>query len=285
MPLSADLIRSLHKYEFRVLQSIEYLMKRYDWVPLEELIHNTRLSETETRYRAGRLMERGMIKSAQVPYQGYALIFTGYDTLAIEHLTKKGVISSLGSMVGEGKEAIVYEALGIGPLILKLHRLGQRSFQTVRRSRTFMPDNGHCPWILASHLSAEQEYLALSALHQTVSVPVPVSMNRNVIAMSLIQGANLNGVTLDTPEPVYESIITEIAKAYRKGFIHGDLSEYNIMTDGEKVWIIDWPQWVAPDHINAGEILDHDLETIKRFFFRKYRIERSLEELRARVIG
>lgn len=260
-------------------------MGRYDWVPLEELIKNTKLSASEVDYRVRRLVDWGMIKFTQVPYPGYALIYNGYDTLAVQHLTKKGTISSLGTLVGEGKEALVYEAMGIGPVILKFHRVGQRSFKTVQRARGFLPDKGHCPWIFASHLSAEQEYIALSTLHKSLSVPVPFLMNRNVVAMSLIAGATLNVITLDDPDDFFQKILTQISEAYRMGFIHGDLSEYNIMTEGEYPVIIDWPQWIPPTHPNAEEILDHDIRTVCQFFQRKYQIRSDPDELRRKVIG
>jgi len=285
MHLSADDVRSLHKYDLRVLQSIEYLMNRYDWVPVEELIKNSKLSASEVNYRVRRLADKGMIKFTQIPYPGYCLLYNGYDTLAVSHLVRKGTISALGALVGEGKESLVYEAMGTGPVILKFHRVGQRSFKTVQRSRGFLPDKGHCPWIFASHFSAEQEYIALSTLNRTVSVPIPILMNRNVVVMSHIAGANLNTVTLADPGQFFDEIITGITEAYKLGFVHGDLSEYNIMTDGQHPVIIDWPQWVAPDHPNAEEILDHDIRTVCQFFQRKYQMRIDPDELRGSVIG
>lgn len=285
MHLSAEHIRSLHKYEIRILQSLEYLMGRYDWVPLEELIKNARLSANEVDYRVRRLVDRGMIKFTQVPYPGYSLIYNGYDSLAVSHLVKKGTISALGSLVGEGKESLVYEAIGTGPVILKFHRVGQRSFKTVQRARGFLPDTGHCPWIFASHLSAEQEYIALSSLHRTVSVPLPLLMNRNVVVMSLVPGSNLNTVILDEPDRFFDELIAEVTKAYQLGFIHGDLSEYNIMTDGLRPVIIDWPQWVPPSHTNAEEILDHDIRTVCQFFQRKYNLKPDPDSIVGGMIG
>ncbi|WP_319578935.1 RIO1 family regulatory kinase/ATPase [uncultured Methanospirillum sp.] len=285
MHLSADDVRSLHKYDLRVLQSIEYLMSRYDWVPVEELIKNSKLSANEVNFRVRRLVDKGMIKFSQIPYPGYCLLYNGYDSLAVSHLAKKGTISALGTLVGVGKESLVYEAIGTGPVILKFHRIGQRSFKTVQRSRGFLPDKGHCPWIFASHFSAEQEYIALSTLHRTVPVPIPILMNRNVVVMSYIAGVNLNAVTLADPGQFFDEIMAGIAGAYKLGFVHGDLSEYNIMTDGQHPVIIDWPQWVAPDHPNAEEILDHDIRTVCQFFQRKYQLRVDPDELRGSVIG
>lgn len=284
MHISADHIRSLHKYEIRTLQSLEYLMGRYDWVPQEDLIRNTKLSMNEIEYRTRRLVEWGMIKFTQVPYPGYALVYNGYDTLAVHHLSQKGIISALGNLVGVGKESNVYEAVGTGPVILKFHRVGQRSFKTVQRARGFLPDSGHCPWIFASHYSAEQEYIALSTLHRRISVPTPLLMNRNVVAMSHVPGVNLNMILLDEPAPFFEELISMVIQAYNLGFIHGDLSEYNIMTDGTHPVIIDWPSWILPDHPNATEVLDHDIATICQFFKRKYGIKSDPVEIRGEMI-
>ncbi|MDD3573926.1 serine/threonine-protein kinase RIO2 [Methanospirillum sp.] len=285
MDLSADHIKTLHKYELRILQSIEYLMNRYSWVPEEELVRNTRLSANEVHFRLSKLMKKGMVRYSQVPYPGYCLVFNGYDTIAITHLVKKGIISSLGDCIGEGKESRVYEALGTGPIILKLHRIGQRSFQTVRRGRSYLPEKQHCPWVFASHYSAEQEYLALNALKSHVKVPTPLFMNRNVIAMAYIAGDRLADCSLENPRKAFDDIIAQVGIAYRLGYIHGDLSEYNVMFDGEEIWIIDWPQWVSPDHENAAEILNHDLETIIKFFHRRYRFSSDMNEVRSLVTG
>jgi RIO kinase 2 len=200
-------------------------------------------------------------------------------------MVKRGTIYALGSLIGVGKESNVYEAIGVGPVILKFHRVGQRSFKTVQRSRGFLPDKGHCPWIFASHFSAEQEYIALSTLHRAISVPVPLLMNRNVVAMSLVPGVNLNTIILDEPGEFFDELIELIRQAYTLGFIHGDLSEYNIMTNGQQPVIIDWPQWVPPSHPNAEEILDHDIRTVCQFFQRKYSVESDPDQIRGGIIG
>lgn len=96
---------------------------------------------------------------------------------------------------------------------------------------------------------------------------------------------NLSTCTLEYPGDVLEEIIRQVSVAYKAGFIHGDLSEFNVMTDGEQVSIIDWPQWIPPDHENGIEVLDHDIRTICQFFSRKYNIYPDHDEIRRRVIG
>jgi RIO kinase 2 len=272
MVVAADRIRSLNKYEKTILLALERGMKRYSWVPLDMIKTTTNLSESEITYRISRLMEWGMIRFNPVPYDGYALVFGGYDTLALATLTRKGTISALGTQIGEGKESVVYDALGLGPVAIKFHRVGGRSFSSARLNREYMPEDGHCPWLIASKKSAEREYLALTKLHPAVSVPLPIDQNRHTVVMSLVNGQNLNRCRLDEPGEVLDEIFENVRKAWHAGIIHADLSEYNILMEDGKCVLIDWPQWMETSHQNAQEILERDIDNILTYFQRKYRV-------------
>lgn len=285
MVVAADRIRTLNKYERSLLLALERGMKRYSWVPLEHLKSATGLSESEVNYRLSRLIEWGMVRFNPVPYDGYALVFGGYDTLALATLSRKGVVSALGSQIGEGKESVVYDALGLGPVAIKFHRVGQRSFASARLNREYMPEEGHCPWLIASKKSAEREYLALTTLHPAVRVPLPIAQNRHTVVMSLVNGQNLNRTRLSAPEEALDEILDNVRKAYRAGIIHADLSEYNILVEDGTCVIIDWPQWMETGHWNAPAILARDIENILAFFQRKYRVVRETEDTIRWVTG
>lgn len=284
MPVPAEYVRSLHAYELRILLALERLMRRYQWVPLEVLRPATGFSESELSYRLGRLMAMDMVRYEKVPYEGYALVFNGYDTLALHTLTRRGTIQALGILIGVGKESEVCEAMGLGPVALKFHRVGQRSFQSARLKRGYMPEAAHCPWIFASSISAKMEYDALKTLHPAVSVPLPIDLNRHVLVMSFIPGVDLVRATLEEPEAVLDDILKNIREAYRLGIVHGDLSEFNVMVDEGQCWLIDWPQWVETSHPNAGDLLARDIENILQYFKRKYGIEYAFDEALARVV-
>ena len=260
MPVPAEYVRSLHAYELRILLALERLMRRYQWVPLEVLRPATGFSESELSYRLGRLMAMDMVRY------------------------RRGTIQALGILIGVGKESEVCEAMGLGPVALKFHRVGQRSFQSARLKRGYMPEATHCPWIFASSISAKMEYDALKTLHPAVSVPLPIDLNRHVLVMSFIPGVDLVRATLEEPEAVLDDILENIREAYRLGIVHGDLSEFNVMVDEGQCWLIDWPQWVETSHPNAGDLLARDIENILQYFKRKYGIEYAFDEALARVV-
>lgn len=285
MPLSAEVIRSLQPFDLRVLHALERLMRRFEWVPLDDLKSATRFSESELNYRIGRLMERDLVRYAKVPYEGYALVFNGLDTLALRSLTSRGTLRALGSRIGEGKESVVYEGLGLAPVAIKLHHVGQRSFQSVRLNRDYLPERTHCPWLFASSLSAEREYEALTLLSPEVSVPAPIGIDRHAVVMDLIGGTTLNRCRVQDPEGVLDRILENVRLAYGRGAIHNDLSEFNVMVDADRVVLIDWPQWIPPDHPNALSTLRNDLGNIVAYFARKYRAVRDLDQVVESVVG
>ncbi len=283
MPISADQVRSLHPFELRILLALEHLMHRYEWVPLDLLKSATGLSEGELGYRLGRLIAADMVRYHKSPYEGYMLIFQGYDTLALLSLTERSTVHALGGLVGVGKESVVYEGLGLSPLILKFHRVGERSFQSARLDRGYLPEQPHLPRIFASAFSAEREFTALRTLHPEVSVPLPIDRNRHVVVMSLVQGALLNRVRLPNPEGTLQQILENVRRAYQKGVIHADLSEFNVMIEDTTCYLIDWPQWVNTSHPNATAILRRDLDNILTYFQRKYRIATDLDYVQKEV--
>jgi RIO kinase 2 len=136
-----------------------------------------------------------------------------------------------------------------------------------------MPEEGHCPWLIASRRSAEREYQALTALYQKVTVPLPIGQNRHTVVMALITGPNLNHCRVEEPEIILDEILTNTGIAYREGIIHGDLSEYNILMEEGRCVIIDWPQWVGTTHPNAAFMLERDIDNILTFFKRKYNVQ------------
>ena len=103
--------------------------------------------------------------------------------------------------------------------------------------------------------------------------------------MSLIEGSNLNRCKLESPGEVLDEILVNLAKAYKIGIIHSDLSEFNIMIEDSNVILIDWPQWVETSHQNAAVILERDISNIVTYFKRKYMLDYGLEDAVRCVIG
>ena len=287
---AAAALTKVESYDLRILQAIELGMIRHEVVPFEEVVRYSGLNESEVEYRMKGLDELELLYRQWDPYLGYIMNYNAYDLLALNALVKAESLEALGPPVGTGKESDVFEAVTPGDVkvAVKFHRLGRTSFRDTRRKREYVADRRHISWLYQSRLAAEAEYSALKSMHEAgVSVPEPIDQNRHVIVMQFIQGTQLSDIiSLDEPRLFLDDVLEDVRLAYGAGVIHTDLSEYNILVDGEgEVWIIDWPQYVSTDHPNAMELLERDVGNVVYYFQRKYGLEYDPEQALNHVRG
>jgi RIO kinase 2 len=286
---AVKVFRELESEDFRILHIIEAAMAKREYVPTEQIQKYAKLPMDRIQFTLGKLSKLGLIYRTRETYTGYTLIYAGYDCLAINNLVKAGIIESFGKTLGVGKEADVYDALNsTGKRIaIKFHRLGRISFRQTRRTRGYTRE--HSTWLFQSHIAAGKEFQVMQLVYKNgVSVPEPISQNRHVIAMGMIEGAELSKYTdIGKPEKILKEILRNVRKAYLKAHvIHADLSEYNIILkpDGH-ILIIDWPQAVKTDHANAEELLLRDIKNVLTFFSRKFNVKLALKEACEYVTG
>ena len=268
----ASEMAELEDEDFYLLSGLEQGMRFSEYVAREKLPEFARLTDEEVEYRLDRCERRDLIERKTIQYVGYRLTFEGYDALALRAFAERETIDGVGAPLGVGKESDVYEVRSYKPLALKFHREGYTEFREVNREREYTADHEHVSWFYTARKAAEREYEALEALYPTVSVPRPVDHNRHALVMERIDAVELGRSKLE-PEQVrgvLELIIDEMALAYREGFVHADMSEYNVFVHSDGVTIFDWPQAVPTDHENADELLVRDVENITDYFQRKY---------------
>jgi RIO kinase 2 len=265
-------------------------MNKHEFVSKEEIANVTKLDlARDTDFRLSRLNKLGLIYRMRGPYVGYVLNYAGYDCLAINALVRSEVLEAFGKPLGVGKEADVYDALNPKGerIAIKFHRLGRISFRQTKKKRGYTTE--HISWLFQSRLAAEREFQALRLLFPyKVAVPAPISQNRHVIAMGMIEGAELaEWKQIRKPEKVLKEILHNVRKAYLKtGVIHADLSEYNIILKQDMhILIIDWPQYVTKDHPNAKELLTRDVKNVLQYFSRKHMLKAKLNDALKYVTG
>jgi RIO kinase 2 len=289
--VAVQVFRKLENEDLRVLQVIETGMSQHEYVPKEQIAKFSNLNlARDADFRLSRLSKLGLIYQIREAYTGYTLNYAGYDCLAINALVKTDVLEAFGKSLGVGKEADVYDALSPKGerIAVKFHRLGRISFRQTMRKRSYTMQHS-ASWLYQSRLAAEKEFQALKLLFPCrVAVPEPISQNRHVIAMGMIEGAELtNWRRLPKPERILKEILRNIRKAYLEaGVIHADLSEYNVILKPDKhILIIDWPQYVTRDHPNAQDLLSRDVQNILQYFKRKHKLSVKLSDSLEYVTG
>jgi len=258
--------------DFHLLSGVEHGMRFSRWVNREKLPEFSRLTAEEVDYRLDRMLDLEFLERKTIQYEGVQLTFAGYDALALHTFAERETVDGFGAPLGVGKESDVYEVQSYRPMALKFHREGYTQFREVHRGRDYTSDKEHTSWQYTARKAAEREYDALETLYPDVNVPRPVDQNRHAIVMEKMTGTELSKAKLEPEQAsgVLDLILREVAAAYDAGYVHADVSEYNVLVSEDGIVLFDWPQATPTDHENARELLDRDVANIVGYFQRKY---------------
>ncbi|KAF7903487.1 uncharacterized protein EAF01_006536 [Botrytis porri] len=286
MKLDTKAMRYLTAEDWRTLTAVEQGSKNHEVVP-------TKLIEQLSGLRGG--VHRCISALAKVnliarlknaKYDGYRLTYGGLDYLALNTYRKRKDVYSVGNQIGVGKESdifVVADEKGI-QRVLKIHRLGRISFRTVKANRDYLRHRSSASWMHMSRLAALKEFTFMTALRDNgFPVPEPLAQSRHTIVMSLIDAFPMRQISsVPDPASLYAELISMILRLAQYGLIHGDFNEFNILIkeetnpeNPEEVLsltpiLIDFPQMVSVDHVNAEYYFDRDVNCIKRFFDRRF---------------
>ncbi len=284
----ASVMLELDPEDFHLLSGVEHGMRFSEWVDRRKLTEFSRLDPEEVDYRLGRCLDRELVERKTIQYEGIRLRFPGYDALALRTFAERGTIEGFGAPLGVGKESDVFEVQSYRPMALKFHREGHTNFREIHRERDYAAEKEHLSWFYTARQAAEREHDALETLYPDISVPRPEDHNRHAIVMEKIDGTELarTKLTDEQVRPILDLILRELAVAYEAGYVHADMSQYNVFVGEDGITIFDWPQAVPTDHENSAELLDRDVENLVGYFERKYpgeMPELDLHELGAAV--
>ncbi|KAG5473130.1 hypothetical protein CUR178_03048 [Leishmania enriettii] len=279
--LDVTLLRFMEDEDFRVLTALEMAMRNHDVAPTALIERIAQLPHGGCRKRLSNLLKHKMIHHENTMYDGYAMKYGAYDYLALRTLSKRGTCTGVGHRIGCGKESdiiLVQDEAG-HDCVLKLQRLGRCSFRSVTRNRDYK-GNGRTrhgeSWFYLSRLASQKEYSFMKVLYdEGFPVPKPIDQNRHALLMELVPGTLLNSITeLGDASKVYRRALELMVKLAESGLIHGDFNEFNLMiTDDQRVIMIDFPQMISINHPNASELFERDVQNLASFFRRRFKVD------------
>ncbi|KAG5369985.1 Serine/threonine-protein kinase rio2 [Yarrowia sp. C11] len=283
MKLNTAAMRYLTPDDFRVLTAAEMGSKNHEVVPTKLITQIAKLKSVSATNRSiSDLAKAGLIARVKnAKYDGYRLTYGGYDYLALKAFIKRDTVFSVGAQIGIGKESdivAVSDDKGTSR-VLKIHRLGRISFRTVKNNRDYLKNRSSASWMYLSRLAAQKEFAFMKALHdEGFEVPTPIDQSRHQIVMSLIDGFPMRQLQEhDDPARLYQTLMDFIVRLAQHGLIHCDFNEFNIMIrenfdrkdPKSEIVVIDFPQCVSIDHVDARRYFERDVECIKLFFKKK----------------
>ena len=275
---AGHLVSLLNKSDFKILKVFASSLKNRQFLNLTTLSQYSDLGRGLIEHHLERLVKFGLLSKSNL---GYTLLVTGLDIYVLKILSNKNIITALGPQIGIGKEAEVYLARDSldQDRILKMFRLGRSSFKQIKRKRDV--STAINSWLLLNIDTAKKEYDILTYLKgSSKSFPNPLYRSFHCIVMDAIYGNRLSDIeSLQDPDLVLESILDNITIAYHKGYINGDLNEYNILVNDGDVFILDWPQAIKIDAINADTVLTRDIKNILKYFSKKFDVEKDSHKI------
>ncbi|KAF0268567.1 hypothetical protein FOG51_02863 [Hanseniaspora uvarum] len=300
MKLETSHMRYLTAEDFNVLEGTERGSANHEIVPTPLIYKLSTMMKSQggTNRTISDLAKLNLItKVRNAKYDGYKLTYKGMDYLALRTLLANDIIYSIGAIFGVGKESDIYKVSTITgeTRVMKLHRLGRTSFQTVKNNRDYLKKNDlmGTNWMYLSKIAAGKEYEFLSILYENgFNVPQPFFVTRHALVMELIDGFpmknlrrhNFKNRSLDK---LYTDLMNFIVKLAKNGLIHCDYNEFNIMiknnVDKDDIdelgfIVIDFPQAISIDHKDAEYYFKRDVDCIKRFFKKKLKYVPNRDE-------
>ncbi|KAK9494371.1 RIO1 family-domain-containing protein [Lipomyces doorenjongii] len=281
MKLNTAAMRYLSNDDFRVLTATEMGSKNHEIVPTTLIVQIAGLrggagvGNCISELAKANLIAR--VKNAK--YDGYRLTYGGYDYLAIKAFSNRRTVYSVGNQIGVGKESDIFVVANEKgrKCVLKIHRLGRISFRSVKNNRDYLRNRQSASWMYLSRLAAQKEFAFMKALYENgFPVPEPIDYSRHCIIMSLIPGFPMRQLSShEDPSALYSSLMSFIVRLANHGLIHCDFNEFNIIildepkSEDEQFVVIDFPQCVSIDHVDAERYFKRDVDCIRRFFEKK----------------
>ncbi len=186
---------------------------------------------------------------------------------------ENGLVDEIIAVLGTGKETDVYLGLWKGAyLVLKVYRL----HRTPHKKKTLI---GYALDRMGA-IAAREFTILQKAYRAGVPVPTPARRVDNMFTMRFIgdeaKAPLLKDTIISDPSEVAEQAISLVEKLLDAHIVHGDLSEYNLLSWDGQLFVIDFPQAVDLSskmnrHIQvekAKPLLLRDLRNLETYFAR-----------------
>lgn len=235
------------------------------------------MDKADRRFARQEQENRFLVKRSE-DYQVFNNVFDMPTLMTITKLIDNGIIKSVESHFGSGKESKVYLAMAPAGsfLALKIYLTVSAEFkkrlQYIAGDRRFSETKKGSRNLIS--IWAKKEFKNLRTAYQSgVRVPAPILVKRNVLVMEFVGDDEGNAATTlaqakEISAPDYDKTINQMAILYQKAkLVHADLSEYNIFKTKEgEIILFDFGSAVDIQHPNSKQFLVRDITNINKFF-------------------
>ena len=209
-------------------------------------------------------------------FKTYKSVFDDRTLRTLFKLESEGYFEELVSPISIGKESNIFTAKRKDGdfVIVKIYRVNNADFKRMYKyicsdSRFEGLSNKRAKVVSAW---AQREYRNLLVAYEAgANVPMPYVVKDNVLVMGLIGNKDkvaprLKELAPKNPKKFSNELIKHLNILYNTGFVHGDLSEFNLLNHNEVPYIIDLSHGTKLDNPLAKELLERDIKNLVRYF-------------------
>ena len=221
-------------------------------------------------------------------------VFDQFTQRTVYRLMTRGHFEGLESPISIGKESNVFSAIKEDGTraIVKIYRLEtcdfNRMYDYIKDDPRFLSIKKGKRNIVFSWVQREYRNL-LKARQANVSVPTPLTFSNNILVLEFIGDDGIIALKLKDEIPknkkeFFNKIIANMKKLHKAGFVHADLSAFNILNYNEKPVFIDFSQCITLESSRASEYLERDIRNIC-IFFRKIGLNVNEANVKKEITG
>ncbi|MEM2121331.1 MAG: serine protein kinase RIO [Candidatus Woesearchaeota archaeon] len=221
-------------------------------------------------------------------------VFDNFTINNLRILINKGVFEELKGNIAVGKESNVFFAFTKKneKVIVKIYRLQTADFKRmylyIRGDPRFKGLANKRRKVIFAWCQREFRNL-INAQRAGINAPKPIAFQKNILVMEFIGK--------DDPAPKIKDSLPEDVEGFAKqvfnnikrfavhGFVHGDLSEFNILNHEGKPYFIDLSHATPTRNQDSLNYLSRDVFNVCRFFNSVLKEERfNAEEIVEKII-
>lgn len=233
-----------------------------------------------------------MAKIAREKFKTMHGVFDESTNRTIFKLMGQRHIDGLIGIVSIGKESNVFAAAkGNGKVIVKIHRLETSDFNKMYDYIKYDPRFANLKKQKRKIIFAwaQREYRNLmNAYSANVSAPKPITFVNNIVVMEFIGNKEAAPMLKDKkpkkPKEFFDKVVENMGKLHKAGFVHSDLSSFNILNYNERPVFIDFSQCTPLDNINSEEYIKRDIKNIVNYF-KKIGLKINEEKMKKKILN
>ena len=208
-------------------------------------------------------------------FKTYGDVFDNFTHRNLFKLVSQGhfVEDSL-SPISIGKEANVFSAKTEDGnfIILKIYRLEtcdfNKMYEYLRQDPLYDSIARRRRQVIFTW--AQREYRNLMKAREVIRVPTPLAILHNILLLEFIgdesAALKLKDYAMEDPQAMCDEVMRMYEAYYEQGYVHGDLSEFNILVHHDSPIFIDFSQAMTYKTRNSQEMLERDIKNLCHFF-------------------